>query len=285
MEASAAAWALRMMSEGSAASELRRSVSDASKRIGAIIDEAETAAAKIRGDAQEDAKQRAQRSLNASAAELSAVVGPLIERVEKLREDAGGLMTELQAVTDRLRTLAEPGSIDLPTVPVPDRGGKAPSEKAKKAEDPPVKEKASPVKEKASLVRGEAAHLGQGTRQGEGVARQGEGRGPPPRRRRPTRLRRSPKGSLPLNRLWGSRSPTRANRHPSPVRGQSHLRRHSSAQPRWRSRVPTREDIEVAMRDEFSIDDPGAAVNDILGPGRAPHATGPARSARRSRRG
>lgn len=104
-----------MASESSAAaSELRRSITEASQRVGEIIDDAERAAAEIRAEAQEEARIEAQRAVNESAAELASVVSPLVERVEGLRVEAASLMDELQVVTERLRKLTQPNESGLP---------------------------------------------------------------------------------------------------------------------------------------------------------------------------
>lgn len=98
-----------MASEGSAAaSQLRRSITEASRRVGEIIDDAERAAETIRSEAEEDARTEAQRVVNESAAELASVVSPLVERVENLRVEAASLMDELQVVTESLRKLTQP---------------------------------------------------------------------------------------------------------------------------------------------------------------------------------
>jgi len=216
-----------MASESSgAASEFRRSVSDASRRIGEIIDDAESAAAKIRAEAHEDARKEAQRAVNESAAELATVVSPLVDRVETLREEAAGLMNELQAITERLRNLTQPGSISVPPVPVP-----------KRAEPPPdPKPEASPIPEKAPETK----------------------EAPPTESPAPAEPDPPDPGPKPVA-YPGTAAPEADSDSLPPEEALLRATQMAVA-------GSSREEIEVALRDEFSLDDPGAAVDDILGP-------------------
>jgi hypothetical protein len=90
---------------GSAGSQLKSSITEASRKIESIIDDAERAAAEIRADARADAEREAQRALNESSVKLSSVVGPLVERVENLRVEAAALTHEIDAATKQLREL------------------------------------------------------------------------------------------------------------------------------------------------------------------------------------
>lgn len=84
---------------------LKSSITDASRKIEGIIDDAERAAAEILAEARLEAAREAQRTLNSSAAELASVVLPLVERVENLRVEAAALMHEIESAASMLKEL------------------------------------------------------------------------------------------------------------------------------------------------------------------------------------
>lgn len=88
---------------------LKSSIADVSQMIKSIIDDAESAAEEIRAEAKADAEREAQQAFSSSAAELTTVVQPLVERVEGLRVEVAALMNEIEAATSKLQQLSRAG--------------------------------------------------------------------------------------------------------------------------------------------------------------------------------
>jgi len=95
------------MDSATPGSQLKASITDASLKIESIIDDAERAAADIRAEARSDAEREARRLVSESSAQLSAVVDPLVRRVESLRVEAAALMHDLEAATMKLAELTK----------------------------------------------------------------------------------------------------------------------------------------------------------------------------------
>jgi hypothetical protein len=91
----------------SAGSKLKTSITEASRKIESIIDDAERAAAEIRADARVEAEREAQRALTESSVQLASVVDPLAERVETLRVEAAALVHEIEAASKKLVELTQ----------------------------------------------------------------------------------------------------------------------------------------------------------------------------------
>ena len=91
------------MDSATPGSRLKASITDASLKIEGIIDDAERAAA----DIQADAEREARRLVSENAAQLSAVVDPLVRRVESLRVEADALVHDLEAASLKLVELTE----------------------------------------------------------------------------------------------------------------------------------------------------------------------------------
>jgi hypothetical protein len=102
-------------------SQLKSSITDATRKIESIIDDAERAADDIRAEASEEAERESRRRISESASQLAAVVDPLIKRVENLRVEAAGLMHELETATLELVELTkrstEQAAADTATIP------------------------------------------------------------------------------------------------------------------------------------------------------------------------
>ncbi len=96
-----------MVDSPSAGSQLKSSITEASRKIESIIDDAERAAAEIRAGARVEAEREAQRVLNESSVQLASVVEPLVERVEMLRVEAAALAHEIEAATKKLVDLTK----------------------------------------------------------------------------------------------------------------------------------------------------------------------------------
>jgi uncharacterized membrane protein YccC len=93
------------VAEPSPGTQLKSSITDATRKIESIIDDAERAAAEIRAEARAEAERESRRLISESAARLAAVVDPLHKRVENLRVEAAALMHELEAATLKLAEL------------------------------------------------------------------------------------------------------------------------------------------------------------------------------------
>lgn len=235
MAVSPAAWAApQVASEGfGGASDFRRSVTEASHRVGEIIDEAERAAAEIRVEAQKDARRQAQRAVNERAAELAAVVSPLVERVEKLRVEAGSLMDELQVVTERLRKLTRPDEY---------REVEKPSAEAAELHTPFETQPAEQISEPATVAE-QAEVRSESALQEPDV---------------PESVLSPALGPLPVAYPGtGGASAPKLSAMPE----EALLRATQMAVAGSR-----RQEIEETLRDEFELDDPVPVVNDILGP-------------------
>lgn len=95
------------MDSTSPGSQLKSSITDASRKIEGIIDDAERAAAEIKAEARAEAERESRRAISESAAQLASVVDPLVKRVENLRVEAAALMHELEAATLNLVELTK----------------------------------------------------------------------------------------------------------------------------------------------------------------------------------
>ncbi len=208
------------MSDPSAGSRLKSSITEASRKIEGIIDDAERAAAEIRADAQADAQRQAQSALNERSAELAGVVQPLVERVEVLRTNAAELMEELETVTNRLLEMTKGNALLKVS---PDAGEDAPAERSEMDRAEPVEPASAP---------------------------------PPPLPPAPA-VESAPPGPTPIAYPGTSTSSSEA---PGPPE-EAVLRATQMA-----VAGSPRSDIELALRDEFELDDPGSVVDDILGP-------------------
>lgn len=135
--------------------QLKTSITDASRKIESIIDDAERAATEIRADAKANAEREAKRALNESSAELAAVVNPLIERVENLRVEAAALMHEIETATAKLSELARVTGVATPAAPP------VPEEAMRPAASPPV-DRAEPVAATSSPGPVPVAYPGRG---------------------------------------------------------------------------------------------------------------------------
>jgi len=210
------------VSDPSAGSRLKSSITEASRKIEGIIDDAERAAAEIRADAQADAQRQAQSALNERSAELAGVVQPLVERVEVLRTNAAELMEELETVTNRLLEMTKGNGL---LKVAPDPGEDAPTESGEMDRAQPAEPASAP---------------------------------PPPLPPPPApAVESAPPGPTPIAYPGTSTSSGEA---PSPPE-EAVLRATQMA-----VAGSPRSDIEVALRDEFELDDPGSVVDDILGP-------------------
>lgn len=94
-------------SDATPGSQLKSSITEASRKIEGIIDDAERAAAEIRAEARADAERETRRQIAEGAAKLSEVVQPLVKRVEDLRVEAAGLVHEIEAATLNLVSLTK----------------------------------------------------------------------------------------------------------------------------------------------------------------------------------
>jgi len=104
-------------------SQLKASIAAAALKIESIIDDAERAAADIRGEAREEAERETRRIVSESGAQLASVLEPLIKRVENLRVESAALIHELEVATlelvEQTKRTAEPVAGDVSAAPAP----------------------------------------------------------------------------------------------------------------------------------------------------------------------
>jgi cell division septum initiation protein DivIVA len=100
---------------------LRRSLSEATRRIEEIVDTAERVAAEILADAEAEAdrylderRREAERLADERERTLSEVVASMERRASRLRGEVEGMVGELEAAIARLRGLAAPESSSRP---------------------------------------------------------------------------------------------------------------------------------------------------------------------------
>jgi hypothetical protein len=108
----------------SGGSELKRSVSEATRKIEQIVDAAERVAHEIRTDAEaqasrylEERRHEADRLVEERAGALSETVRPVVQRVEHLREQAVEVTREVEQALTSLRGLSAGASYSGETAP------------------------------------------------------------------------------------------------------------------------------------------------------------------------